>query len=60
MAAFSIHLCEFFKHPDATIGVKVNGEDSIPGWLESDILDHVTTKSTIECRGSETEVYYRE
>ena len=56
MAAFSIHLCEFFKHPQAKIGVTVDGKDSPQGHLETVLLEHVTTPSTIECRGTENEV----
>ena len=56
MASFSIHLCEFFKHPKAKIGVNTKGKDSLAGWLENDILKRVTTPSAIECRGSENEV----
>jgi galactosylgalactosylxylosylprotein 3-beta-glucuronosyltransferase 3 len=57
MAAFSIHLCEFFKHPKAQIGVNINGHSSKQGYLETDLLEHFTNRSAIECRGSENETY---
>ena len=59
MAAFAINLCQFFKHPEARIGVDVHGHPTQGGNLETDMLEHFTNKSTVECRGSETEVNVR-
>ena len=59
MAAFAIHLCQFFKHPKARVGVDVHGHPTQGGHLETDMLEHFTNRSTVECRGSETEVNVR-
>ena len=59
MAGFAIHLCQFFKHSKVRFGVRVNGNPSATGHLETDLLEHFTTKSEVECRGSETEVNIR-
>ena len=59
MAGFAIHLYQFFKYPEARFGVRVNGNPSKQGHLETDLLEHFTTKSEVECRGSETEVNMR-
>ena len=59
MAGFAIHLCQFFKHPEVRFGVDVHGNLSKKGYLETDLLEHFTTKSEVECRGSETEVNMR-
>ena len=59
MAAFAIHLCQFFKHPDARIGMTRRGRTSDIGQLETDMLQHFTNRSEVECRGSETEVNVR-
>ena len=56
MAGFAIHLCQFFKHPKARVGVNVRGESSRLGFLETDLLEHFTKKYAVECRGSEKEV----
>ena len=57
MAGVAIHLCQFFKHPNARVGVNVHGTSSWAGFLETDLLEHFTSRSAVECRGSETEVY---
>ena len=57
MAGFAIHLCQFFTHPNARVGVNVHGTSSWAGFLETDLLEHFTSRSSVECRGSETEVY---
>ena len=59
MAGFAIHLCQFFKHSKVRFGVDVHGNPSKQGHLETDLLEHFTTKSEMECRGSETEVNMR-
>ena len=56
MAGFAIHLCQFFKHPKARVGVNIHGKKSKLGFLETDLLEHFTNRSAVECRGSETEV----
>ena len=56
MAGFAIHLCQFFKHPEARLGVDIHGRMSRNGHFETDLLEHFTTRSEVECRGSETEV----
>ena len=60
MAGFAIHLCQFFKHPKAIVGVNIHGNSSKPGYLETDLLEHFTSRSAVECRGSETEVHIYE
>ena len=59
MAGFAIHLCQFFKYSKVKVGVDVYGKLSKNGHLETDLLEHFTTKSEVECRGSETEVNMR-
>ena len=49
MAAFAINLCQFFKHPEARIGVDIHGHTSQIGRLETDMLQHFTNKSEVEC-----------
>ena len=56
MAGFAVHLCQLFKHPKARVGVNIHGQTSKNGFLETDFLQHFANKSTVECRGSETEV----
>ena len=56
MAGFAIHLCQFFKHPEVRVGVNVHGSLSKTGHLETDLLEHFTNESEVECRGSEAEV----
>ena len=56
MAGFAVHLCQLFKNPKARVGVDIHGHTSRNGFLETDFLQHFATKSTVECRGSETEV----
>ena len=57
MAGFAIHLCQ---HPKARVGVNVHGKRSKLGFLETDLLEHFTSRSAVECRGSEKEVNYYE
>ena len=57
MAGFAIHLCELVKHPKARVGVNIDGQRSEIGYLETDLLQHFTNRSSVECRGSETEVH---
>ena len=56
MAAFAVDLCEVVKLPRARVGVTVQGHASKLGFLESDFLQHFTSRSKVECRGSEKEV----
>ncbi len=55
MAGFALNLAQVMKS-DVQFGVNVNGKDSASGQLETDFLEHFTTKDTVECRGSNEEV----
>ena len=57
MAAFAVDLCELIKRPKARVGVNIHGRQSKLGYLETDFLQHFTSRSKVECRGSEKEVY---
>ena len=56
MAGFALNLAQVIKKPEVRFGVDVNGKDTVTGHLETDFLEHFTTKDTVECRGSNTEV----
>lgn len=56
MAGFAIHLKLVLAKPSALFGRKVRGGVSRIGYLETDFLEHFTTRAGLECRGSETQV----
>ena len=56
MAGFAINLRLFLEKPDVVVGIDIKGKQSTRGRLETDLLEHFTTKETVECRGSNTEV----
>ena len=55
MAGFALNLAQVMKS-DVQFGREVTGKDSANGHLETDFLEHFTTKDTAECRGSNEEV----
>ena len=56
MAGFAINLRYFLKKPSVMVGLNVRGHSSRNGYLETDLLEHFTTKGTVECLGSNHEV----
>lgn len=56
MAGFAINLHLLLTRPEVWIGRNSDGRDSKVGQLETDFLEHFTTRETVECRGLNSEV----
>ena len=59
MAGFGIHISELLSKPEAKIGfvhVKQVEKAVKVGYMESVFLEYFTSRSTVECRGSDNEV----
>ena len=56
MAGFAINLRLLLENPNVIFGRDIWGNLSKTGHLESDFLEHFTTRDSVECLGSETEV----
>ena len=56
MAGFAINLKLLLEKPDVIFGRDIRGNVSKAGHLETDFLEHFTTRDSVECLGSETEV----
>lgn len=56
MAGFAVNLKLVLEKPRVVFGRNVHGGVSRYGYLESDFLEHFTTRAKVECMGSETEV----
>lgn len=56
MAGFAVNLNLVLEKPRVVFGRNVHGGVSRYGYLESDFLEHFTTRAKVECMGSETEV----
>ena len=58
MAGFAINLRSILTRPEVWLGRDVRGRDSRVGQLETDLLEHFTTRDRVECRGSNSEVFF--
>ena len=58
MAGFAIRLCLLLEHKDLVVGKDRNGSYSQKGYLETDILERLATRNTVECRGPKNEVRF--
>ena len=56
MAGFAVNLRLILTRPEVWIGRDVHGEDSKVGQLETNFLEHFTSREKLECRGSNSEV----
>lgn len=56
MAGFAIHLHLLLARPDVWLGTNVRGGDTKVGQIETDFLEHFTTREKVECRGLNSEV----
>lgn len=56
MAGFAINLRLILTRPEVWMGREVGGGDSRVGQLETNLLEHFTTRERVECRGSNDEV----
>ena len=56
MAGFAINLRLVLAKPRALFGRTVRGGVSKVGFLETNFLEQFTTRASVECKGSETEV----
>ena len=56
MAGFAINLRLLLEKPNVVFGRDIRGNVPETGHLESDFLEHFTTRDSVECLGSETEV----
>ena len=56
MAGFAVNLKLVLQKPRVVFGRNVRGGVSRFGYLESDFLEQLTTRASVECMGSETEV----
>ena len=57
MAGFALSLRQVLLKWNVEFGINVRGKRSLTGHLETDFLEHFTTKDTAECRGSDKEIY---
>lgn len=57
MAGFAMNVTLILQRPELWIGKDVHGKDSGRGHLETDFIEHIATRETVECRGSNSEVY---
>ena len=57
MASFAVNVTLILQRPNLKVGIDVHGRDSQRGHLETDFLEHLTTRELAECRGSNSEVY---
>ena len=57
MAGFAVKLRLILARPEVWIGRDARGGDSKVGQLETDFLEHFTTREKVECRGLNSEVY---
>ena len=57
MAGFAIELRLILTRPEVWIGRNARGRDSKVGQLETDFLEHFTTRQKVECRGLNSEVH---
>ena len=58
MAGFAIHLCLLMKHPNVEIGKDKDGKLCKSGYLETNLLEQLVEKESLECRGPPDEVCY--
>ena len=56
MAGFAVHLCLLMAHPGVVTGKDSNGKPSKSGYLESNLLEQVIDRNSLECRGPSDEV----
>lgn len=59
MAGFAIHISSFLAKPDVKMGFTTEKGRKRPvkdGHLETDYLENFATRSSVECRGSSSEV----
>lgn len=56
MAGFAIGVRLILERPDVMFGTTVKGQRSKKGQLETNLLEHFTTRREVECRGSNREV----
>ena len=56
MAGFAINLRAILEKSNVWFGMTVKGKQSQTGQLETDLLEHFTTRDQVECRGSNSEV----
>ena len=56
MAGFAINLRLILARPEVWIGSDTRGRDTKVGQLETDFLEHFTTREEVECRGLNSEV----
>ena len=57
MAGFAVNLRLLLARPDVWIGKDPQGRDTKVGQLETNFLEHFTTREKVECRGLNSEVY---
>ena len=57
MAGFAVKLRLILTRPEVRIGRDTRGRDSKVGQLETDFLEHFTTREKVECRGLNSEVH---
>ena len=56
MAGFAINLRKFLKKPNVKVGYDIKGHPSRDGYLETNLLEHFTTRDKAECIGPSDEV----
>ena len=56
MAGFAINLCLVMAHPSVVIGNDKKGKLSSPGYLESNFLEQLVEKESLECYAPSKEV----
>ena len=56
MAGFAINLRNFIERPKVKVGYNIRGRSSRDGYLETDLLEHFTTRETVKCIGPTREV----
>ena len=58
MAGFAIQLCLLLEHRNLVVGKDRHGRYTKPGFLETNFLEELATRHTVECRGPNNEVCF--
>ena len=56
MAGFAIQLCLLLEHRKLVVGKDRHGRYTKLGYLETNFLEQLATRNTVECRGLNNEV----